>query len=352
MLQRRAPGGYTTPMRNRVAAVVLSLFSLLLAVCACAQNAKWQRAVYDKWGFTVQLPAGAQKQAISDQPQQGFYDVYSVGGMACVVAVTPGQDNLPGSTVIEQVLQGEVKKVAKLGLARRWEQDSKQGDLFKGLIGSVQIKGSSDLPSVVGRIVAADTGFECISMATLGDEASPILSIGIIGPKSREAEIIAISKSMVAFVTRTESAPSPPPVVDVPKPRKLVPELKPVAPPKPVAKPDPKPDPKPTPKPWPTLKQGEIELTGVVDAISPDHRSVTVIVDSIKLPGQDPIELSPAHTKKVLLRQKLSWLAAGQRIRLLGKNTGVGKPMTADSLEKCPDRPADVPLRPRVSIPA
>jgi hypothetical protein len=362
-------------MRTRLFTLTLVLCSIVAATCARAAVGKWEPVSYDKWGFTLQLPAGAQKQAVSDQPQQGFYDVYSVGQVVCVVAVTPGQENLPASTVIEQVLQGEVKKAAKLGPAKRWEQDSKKGDLFKGLTGLVQLKGADYMPAVVGKIVAGDTGFECISMATLGDETSPILNIGVIGPKNHESEVTAMAKSMAALVSRTQAGPPPPPVVVSP-PKKVVPEVKPVPsvnvqeptklvvepkptpPPKPnprpnpIPKPAPRPIPKPSPKPWPVLKQGQIELAGVVDAISADRRSVTVIVDTVTMPGQNPIDLSPARSKKVMLRQKLSWLAPGQRIRLLGKNTGIGKPMTADSLEKALDKPAGLPNRTGVSVPA
>ena len=322
-------------MRNRVAALLPSLFLLFLVAPAYAQLAKWETVPYEKWGFVLQIPSGFQKQAIPNQPQDGTCDVYAARGLACVVKVTPTPDDQLAATAIEQAVQSQVKESSKLGPAKRWEQDSKQGELFKGFTAMVQLNSADAAESAIGKIVGADTAFECVSMAPLHDETSPILRIGVVGPTNRESEVIAMAKGMAAFVSRIEPAPPALPV-NVPKPRKLVPELKPVPPPEPNPKPNPKPRPSPKPKLWPALKPGEIELAGVVDAVSADRKSVTMIVDTVTLPGQDPIELTPARPKKVIMRRKLSWLAAGQRIRVLGRNTGIGKPMTADAVEQLP----------------
>lgn len=326
-------------MRTRSSALILVLCSILAPTCARAQLAKWETVSYEKWGFALQIPSGSQKQALPDQPRDTTYDIYAAGGLACIVKVAPTPDDQLASTAIERAIQAEVKESSKLGPARRWEQSSKQGDLFKGFMVVTQLNNVSAADSTISKIVGENTAFECVSMAPLGDETSPILRVGVIGPKSRQAEVIATAKGVAAFVSKIGSEPAVPPA-DVPTPRKLIPE------PKPATAPQPK------PKPWPAPRKGEIELTGIVDAVSSDRRIMNVVVDTVKLPGQDPITLTPARPKKVLLRQKPGWLIAGQRVRILGKNTGVGKPMTADSLEKSPDKPADVPTRPRFSITA
>lgn len=305
---------------------MLVLCSILPATCARAQIAKWETVSYEKWGFVLQIPSGFQKQALPNQPPDGVCDVYAARGLACVVKVTPTPDDQLAATAIEQAVQSQVKEFSKLGPAKRWEQDSKQGELFKGFTAMVQLNSADAAESAVGKIVGADTAFECVSMAPLGDETSPILRVGVVGPRNRESAVIAMAKGIVAFVSRIESGPPATPV-KVPQPKKLVPELKEVSPPK--------------PKPWPALKKGEIELAGIVDAISADRKSLNMIAETVKLPGQDPIELTPTRPKKVMLRQELSWLAVGQRIRILGKHTGVGKPITADAVEQLPgSRPA------------
>ena len=327
-------------MRTRLPVLILVVCPILLATCARAQIAKWETVGYEKWGFVLQIPSGFQKQALPNQPPDWTYDVYAARGLACVVKVTPTPGDQLAATAIEQAVQSQVKESSKLGPAKRWEQESKQGDLFKGFTAMVQLNSEDAAESAISKIVGADAAFECVSMAPLGDEISPILSVGVVGPKNRESEVIAMAKGIAAFVSEIESWPPALPV-NVPKPRKLFPEIKPVSPPK------------PNPKPWPALKKGDIELAGVVDAISADRKSVTMIVETVKLPGQDPIELTPARPKKVMLRQKLSWIAAGQRIRILGKNTGIGKPMTADAVEQLPgSRPTNTPAFTRPSPPA
>lgn len=326
-------------MKTRILALVLILFALP----AGAQVGKWDTVSYEKWGFALQLPSGSVKQAVEGQPESGVCDLYQINGLACIVKVTPTQDTQLSSTVIEQAIQAEVKSASALGPPKRWEQDSKQGDLFKGYSASVQLKAEDPMQAAVGKIVGEKEACESISMASLGDDTSPVLRITVIGPKSRQAEVVTTAKGIAAFMTKTVSA-DPGPVAAA---KKLIPELKSevkLAPkPKPqqvvVSKPrklviEPRPQIISTPKRWPTIKKGEIELAGSVTSIAPDCKTMILCVDSVIMPGQAPITLSPVRSKKVMLRYKLDWLAVGQRVRIMGKNTGIGKPMTADAVEQ------------------
>lgn len=281
-----------------------------------ADMGRWDTVSYQDWGLTVQIPAGAVKHPVPNQPTDGFYDVYSTNGCACVIAVTPVR-NLPTPTAIEKLIQEELAKSSGLGASRRWEQDSRQGELFKGLAGPVQLKGVDFLPEAIGRIVAEDTAFQCISMAALGDDSSPVLRVGVFGPRHRENDITLIARGMAAFVKKSGPAGK---TADTPAEA-------------------------PESASWPTLKPGQIELEGVVAMVTPDRKSLALIVEVITMPGLNPIALNPARRKLVLLRQKMDWPAVGQRIRLLGANTGVGKPMTADLLEKLPDDPPLLPAK-------
>lgn len=331
--------GYPASMKTRI----LTLALIFIASHAFAQVAKWDTVRYEKWGFALQVPTGSAKQAVGGQIESETCDVYNIGGLACIVKVSPTSDTELASTVIEKAIQAEVKSASALGPAKRWEQNSKQGDLFKGFTAPVQIKPDSDLQAAVGKIISESEAYESISMAPLGDDTSPILRITVIGPKNRQKEIATTAKGVVAFMTRTMSA-SPEPTA--PTPRKLVVEPRPAPKPKPapvVTTPkkliiEPKTALKPTlaPKPWPALKKGDIELSGAVNSISADGKTMMLCADSVKMPGQTPITLIPARPKKVMLRKKVDWLAAGQCVRIIGKNTGIGKPMTAGAVEKMP----------------
>ena len=289
-------------MKTRLAAATAVLLSFLLAACARAQAGKWDTVSYEEWGFSVQVPAGSARQDLPVLSDSWMCELYSANGLACFIKLTATPDSQLASTVIEQSIQAEIKAASKLGAARRWEQDSKQGDLYKGFIGPIKLDGSDLLQSGITKVIAGDSGVECVSMAAVGDDMAPILRIGVVGPANRQTEVVAMAKSMAALVRRNQ------------------------APKEPVAEPGP---PSGT-KPWPTLKKGEIELEGTVESISADGRSVSLTVDFIKLAGQNRIALSPPRSKQVSLKSKADWLTAGQRVILIGKNTGVGKPMTAD----------------------
>lgn len=307
-------------MRTRLA-VQTFVLCCSLASCALAGAQAWDTISYDKWGFALQIPAGCVKQEVL---ADDGCDVYAVGSLVCVVKVTPTPDKLPASTAIEQAIQAEVKDSSKLGTAKRWEQESKQGDLFKGFVAPIQLKADDPVGVVSIRIVGSDSAVQCVSMAPVGDDDSPILRISVIGPSDRQAEVVTTAKGIAAFAARTKPA-----LQDAKLSATAAKKRSPDAgtPPKP----------KPAAKPWPELKKGEIELAGVVDSVSPDGKSLSMTVDLVTLPGGTSVTLSPARTKRVILKAKLTWLSTGQRIRMLGRNTGVGKPITADALEPCPE---------------
>lgn len=315
-------------MRTRLNTPILLLCLLALAGDTYAQGAKWDTFRYEKWGFALQLPAGASKQELPSPPESGACDVYSIGGgLACVIQITTTPDDALASTVIEQAIQSETKPhPTKPGPTKRWEQTSKQGELFKGFAGQVQLKTDDAVQAAVSKIIGGERGTESTSLAPLGDESAPVLRVAVFGPANRESDIATAAKGIAALVSRSQTKPP-------------VPLLRPT--------PAPRPRPRPAPKPWPMLKKGEIELSGTVETISNDRKTVILTVDTVKMPGQEPIALSPARSKKVLLRSKLEWLAEGLYVHLIGKDTGVGKPIPADAMEQAPvPAPKPVPLGP------
>lgn len=308
---------------------VISIITLLIVVSAAASaQDKWQIISSPQWGLSYKLPPGAQRQPYTGQPASALCELYTAANLAFLIEITPTASDTLASTAIEQAIQADMKEAAKLGAASRWEATSKQGDLFKGFTGPVQFSATEPGHAAIIKAIGAEKGVGSCARAALGDESSPVLKITVMGKADREAPIAAMAKTISSMVTRqtpkVAKAPVPPP-------------------PAPVTKPLPKPVPKPTAKPWPRLVAGKIELMGIVELVSNDGKTVVVAVDSIKMPGQDPIVLEPKRSKKVLLKAKMSNAIKGLQIRLIGRNDGVGKPITADAVELTPAAPAPEP---------
>jgi hypothetical protein len=81
------------------------------------------------------------------------------------------------------------------------------------------------------------------------------------------------------------------------------------------------------------LKNGDIELTGLVESIEQSTKSLTMIVDTIRMPATKPIQLDPPRRKVVYYDALPPGLEPDKGILVVGKNTGVGKPMKADIVE-------------------
>lgn len=319
--------GYSVGMKTRLPIFVV-LATLVLAASALAQASRWDTISYEKWGFTIQLPSGSVKHAIDSAPANGVCDVFESKGLVCVVKVSPASDDLPTSTAIEQSIQAEVKLSSKLGSVKRWEQESKQGELFKGFSGGAQLSAEDPVQAAIGKILGDASVVECAAMAPVGDDNSPILCVSVFGPSTRQMEVITTAKGIAAFVSRGAGAAK----AKAPQPKQRVAAAKPA--------------PKPVIKSWPALKKGQIELAGVVESVDPKGKSLIVMVDLVTVIGTDPIALSPARSKTVLLRNKLVGVSVGQRVRLIGKNTGVGKPITADAVEPAQEKQLETPAQP------
>lgn len=283
----------------------LVLALILASACALAQADKWETVRYEKWQAGVQIPSARSKHDLPAQPEGTMCELYAIGELACYIKITPTPETELASTAIERAIQAETRQSEKLGAVKRWEQNSKQGDLFKGFTGPIKLDGGDPFQAEISRIIGGDTGIECVSMAPLGDDTAPIIRIGVIGPPNKQNEVVATARGMAALVTRYNISSGT----------------------------HASPEPEPAPKPRPTLKKGDIEIEGVVTSVAADRKSVVLNAEFIRLPGQDRIALSPPRTKQVRLKSRLDWIVQGTRVILIGKNTGIGRPMTADVIE-------------------
>ena len=273
---------------------------LLVSLSTPAWTAKWDTIRNDEMGFSIQLPAGSTK-SYTPPPEQGTLSLYVSSKMAIAIGVYPTPHTQLASTVIEQSIQSAIKRFAEFGASRRWEQPSKQGDLFKGFVGPIRLDAGNALDQEIVKIIGTSTGFQCSSMASLGDETAPILEIRVIGPVNKEKDVIATAKAVAASVKRDNA----PPNTNIPIGA----------------------------KPPAALKIGEIELEGIVESLADNHKCIVIKADFIRLYNQSRIALSPARSKQVFFKTKQDWVKLGQRVIVVAKNTGVGKPVTANIIK-------------------
>lgn len=361
----------------RAAAVAAVLSAVVIMCCAGsapAQLPQMKPVAFEQWGFQVSVPREAERYALEARADVLLSELFVHGDLIYFVKLTKVPESTLASTAIEKALQSDFSFASKLGPAKRWELDSKQGELFKGL---TRLVNPDDMPAeapYLKRVLKSRAAAQSACMAPVKDESSPVLTVGVIGPKERESEIENTAK-FFAFGTGSAKEPTEPakvatvdpggvsraepakvrpsePAKELPPAPLLGPPAKPadVAQPKPgmqadapaiapitpavpsVAKPA-QPAQAVRPKPRPTLKKGDIELLGMVELIAADRKSLVMLVDQIIMPGMKPIPLDPARRKLVLVKDLTAGVAAGARIAAIGKNEGVGKPLIAAWLE-------------------
>ncbi len=210
-------------------------------------------------------------------------ELYAVGGLACFVKITPTPDTDLASTAIEQAIQAEIKESSKLGAAKRWEADSKQGDLFKGYEGPVKLDGGDPLQAE----------------SAASSEPTPASSAFRWRRWAMTPRRSCECASSAPRTSRTRSS----------RPRGRWPRSSAVTAPRRMcmaAPPnrEPTPEPNPSPKPWPALKKGEIELAGVVESVAGDKRGLSLTLNSSSFRGRTGSRCRPRAQSRVLLRSK------------------------------------------------
>ncbi len=301
----------------------LAVFCGILAFSGClaapTQIPKLKTVPYEGWGFELSVPRESRKLVLEPKGDILLWDIYAVEDFAYFVKIAGIPPDSLTSTVIEQDIQADSNLYSRRGATRRWEMSSEQGELFKGL--NHYAKVDQDLPEAaveLGRILKGRTAYVCSALTPLGDETSPMLIVGVIGPKGRDGEVDALAKFFVHGVRKTKASgsakPSPapgPPSVAVPA--------------RPSAAPSP-----------PPLRKGQIRIVGTVDSIDSDGAGLVMTAEEISTVNSGPVNLDPRRSKKVLLESIPGWLDVGARIVVIGPNSGVGVPIKADYIGAAP----------------
>ena len=305
----------------RFAALILLILPLYCsAEPAGTQLPKMKAIWFGVWGFQAEVPQTAARQEVAIEGNVKLHEIYTYGELIYFIKVTQAPADTLASTAIEQELQSLVAATATLGTSNRWELDSKRGDLFKGVSRMIRPEDFNQTEAgFIKRALWSRNGFQSMSMAALKDESGPIVTLGTVGPKSREKDIENIAKFAAFSFSKIETPAIAPPPVQQPKIQSVIkqPAKTPV-----IAQ-----------KKQAVIRKGDIAIEGVVDSIDVTSKCMIMIVDQITLPNLKPIKLEPARRKTVFFRDLPAGVTPQSRIRILGKNTGVGKAMTADVIE-------------------
>lgn len=312
------------------------MFEAVILLLACVNSAfgltlpKMNSVRYAEMGFKIDIPANSQKIAISSKTDSP-YDVYIYNGLIYMVKIIKTPKNSLTSTAIEQRIQADCKKTN----AKRWELETKRGDLFKGTKGLYQIDADllAKVPQAVS-IIGSKTAFQTISISPLKDEASPMLFVGVIGPNKKAVEVEDMAKFMASTVV-TNIAYKPAekaavrPKTETPS-RIKIEEIKKTAKPT-IAK---KQISQTAPITTQAVKKGDIRIEGEITSVWSNGMGLVLNADKIILPGKPAIKLSPARPKTVMTDNSQEWIKAGLRAIVTGKNDGVGQPIHADTIEQ------------------
>lgn len=294
--------------------LILALAALLVptGTASGAETASDSEITFEEWGFKLSLPKNALKQPAQPAEKEELRQVYTADGFAYVVKIVRTPPNFLTSTAIEQAIQADMKSGIEFGEVRRWELHTRGGELFKGLSRISPIADSAlGAVQFAEGLFGGERVFQSVSMAPLGDESSPILSLGVVGPIDKESDIENQAKFVAFSVGRIEK---PQPVV----------EQKPAAPPS---------DRRPPARTPQALKKGDIELFGSVASIAADRKSLVLTVTRIRMPGGEPLKLDPPRSKRVFVTKLAENVDTGTPILVIGRNDGVGMPILADTLE-------------------
>jgi len=319
---RRLRHGLVSPIASRRPPIALEplvrprrtlLIGLLLLSASCAtatQLPKTRPVEYSQWGFTVEVPYASVRESVSAQGPTELWDLFRYGDLVYSVQVIKPPPETLSATAVEQAIQARSAEAKALGGARRWEIESRGGDLFKGLSGPLPRDETSPDSPVLRKAIGNREAHRCFGMTPLGGEFSPIACLGVTGPKNRSSEIDDLARFFAFRFTRAAS--------DAAEPAKPPPP-----PPSPAARPA---------KPL-KLKKGDIELLGRVEFVDAGRKSLSMMVDMIRLPHTGYIELRPARRKIVFYAKPLpAAVKPDSTISVIGFNTGVGKPIKADSI--------------------
>lgn len=292
------------------------LWFCIIASClgATTQIPRLKVVPYEAWGVEISVPRESRKSVVEPKGDVLLWEMHASDDFVYFIRINKIPPDSLTSTVIEQDIQADSNLFSRRGATRRWEIASAQGELFKGL--NYYAKVETDIPEAaleLNKVLKGRTAYVSSAMAPLEGDTSPILVVGVVGPKGREGEVDALAKFLVHGVRKKTAGPAD---------AQAAAPVKPVVP-VPVRRP-------PVPPPPPVLRKGQIRIQGPVESLGGDGKSLMMTAEEISTVNESSVKLDPPRSKKVLVDSIPPWVSVGARIIVIGPNSGVGVPIKAD----------------------
>lgn len=297
---------------------VVAVFVLMAGAGALAQGAGTAAVHrYDAYGFTVSIPAGAERIPMRDLGGGGMQEAYDSGGLGYVIIATSdvgarGMSARAALAMQMQVMDMIGPKVPELHYHSLTATTS-QGVQAKGyaITGSAG-KAGGRVPTEIASRYGSDLAVGLIAVPIV-DNPALIGAVVVIGPVGRASEVdsqliqvagtILIGKPTLARYGVGANGKNK---TDVP----LQPDIKPMS----------------------ELKKGQIELVGVVKSTDAVGKCVDMLVGQAVPFGGHGAIIDPPRLKRVYVKEIAEGVKEGVVIIVVAKDTGPGKSVTADTL--------------------
>jgi len=279
-----------------VIAFILSI-SVLASLPVSCDTSKASRENYPAFSISVEIPAPHRDFDGGKTPGSLMDKGYESAGLAYDIVITPVAPEFRSRSALDEYLNKMLgltnrmqQYIASRHPSERWSVSSRNNMQFTGLTVDDFIMEAS-----FSRIIPDHKASVSIAIAALKSDYSQIALVSVVGPRGRRPEIEAAAKAMSQSVDKIGSGNTQASANQ-------------------------------------GLKPDQIELFGVVESIASDSRSLVMKADTVSTHGQANTHLDPPRQKTVLLNSLPTEIAVGSRIRVVGQNSGSGKPIRAETL--------------------
>lgn len=306
-------------MRSGSILFLVMAAALGIAITAHAQDA--DVATYPNYGFSIALPTPREPISLDLGQINGMVDSYKANNLVYVVFAT--DDIQPKDATARQALNmmgsitaAAASKMPETGF-HSLSGSNAQGSAAAGFgarvaktmaarVGKSAMDWATAVPAQL-RAMFGDDMYQAVLMVPTTETGRMIVGIGVVGPGGQSAQVDAEAvRVMHTLSIGNKSSAAPTTVTITPAATTL--------------------------KSLSRLKKGQIELIGTVISIDKPGKSLNMMVSQVTSYGQSTVALSPARSKKVFMKAIPADVKDGCKIVVVAADSGVGKPVTAESV--------------------
>lgn len=315
-------------MRVKSLVAATAILMLIGAIGAAAQDTGVLR--YDSYGFSVTIPTPYERVSLPTAQINGMLEGYRSSGLIYVVFAT--DDIQPkGSTAraalnaMASMMSQMAAKALALGL-HTISGTSAQGVVATGFaarVSEAQLKASQPktakrsamdlstaIPPEISQVLGNDI-YQAILIVPFNETGRMVAGVAVVGPGSRSNELDAVVMRLMNTLSIGKPSVSSTPASGQSGESPAAAPVKSLS----------------------ALKKGQIELIGTVSALDKPNKSLSMMVSQVTSYGQPSVFLDPARLKKVFVSSIPAGIKEGSRIVVVAADSGVGKPVKAETIK-------------------